>query len=284
MKRLLVLALAMGLAVAGGWSCSKRGDNAESRTSNQSEAAPAQQQAVNPPPESAPPEQSPAVNPPAQNPPPAAAERQAQSPRRTRRETPRTEQRAQTPPPPAEPVVRMVEVPAGTEIPATLNQELSTAKDGVGAPFTMTVRENVVQNGVVVIPAGATVAGEIVRSQRAPRLGGKAEMTLEFKELTEPGGKTTKIYADPVPLEGKSSTKGDVEKVIGGTVGGAVLGGILGGGKGAVKGGVAGGAAGGVWAVATRGPDIVLDSGREFAVKLARGLQVQTTAPGGPNP
>ena len=75
-------------------------------------------------------------------------------------------------------------------------------------------------------------------------------------------------------MEGKSTTSGDVQKVLGGAVGGAIVGGILGGKEGAVKGGATGGAAGAVWAVATRGNDIVLDAGSAVQVTLSREVRV----------
>jgi hypothetical protein len=124
----------------------------------------------------------------------------------------------------------------------------------------------------------------VIRSIRAPRVVGRAEMTLEFREVDLRDGATHRITADALVIEGRSGTKGDVGKVIGSTIGGAVVGGILGGGKGAVKGGAVGAGAGTVWAVATRGPDIVLEPGRELHATLARPMQVTVTGPAGPNP
>jgi cytoskeletal protein RodZ len=266
--RLLILVLVMGVAFAGSWSCSRNEDTAQRQSMNQSQ--PASEQSNPPaatPPESEQPQQAP-------------AESRPQQPAHTEARRARSE----APPAPAQPTVQMMEVPAGTVVQTKLNDQLSTDKNQVGNTFTATVSDNVMENGIVVVPSGSTISGEIARSQRAPRVGGKAEMTLQFNELTTPDGKTQKIFADPLALEGKSTTKGDVEKIVGGAVGGAVLGGILGGGKGAVKGGAAGGAAGGVWAVATRGQDIVLEPGREIAVTLARPVTVQAKVPAGPNP
>jgi hypothetical protein len=121
------------------------------------------------------------------------------------------------------------------------------------------------------------IRGEVTQSQRAGRVGGKADLTLEYRELVTPDGKSYPLFTQPLILEGKGTAKGDIEKTVGGAVGGALLGGILGGKKGAVEGGAAGGAAGAVWAVATRGNDVVVDPGQVLQVTLTRALHVTAT-------
>ncbi|MFN8547585.1 MAG: hypothetical protein U0527_06340 [Candidatus Eisenbacteria bacterium] len=181
-------------------------------------------------------------------------------------------------------VVKVVNVPVGTALHVCLQNELSTEKETAGQPFDATIKGNVVVDGANVIPEGSTVKGQVTMAKRAPKVGGKAQMALEVKELITPDGKSYRLFAEPLTLEGESSTRSDVEKVVGGTVGGAIIGGILGGKSGALKGAAGGAAAGGVWAVVTRGNDIVLSPNQEMEFHLARAIGVTAKVPTNPLP
>ena len=186
--------------------------------------------------------------------------------------------------PPA-PSVRLVTIPVGSKITVALAEKVSTATDKPGTTFKSSTLDPVMVNGITVVPAGASVGGEVTFAKRASRIGGKAQMTVEFKDLTLPEGKTYPLAAKPLTMEGKGTGAVDLEKVAGGAVGGAILGGILGGKKGALEGAAAGGIGGGVWAVATRGNDIVLDPNQKIEVTLTRDLKIPVTMPAGaPNP
>jgi hypothetical protein len=176
---------------------------------------------------------------------------------------------------------KLVSLEKGTSIVATLDEKVSTESDQAGQSFTATLAEPVAQRGLTVLPSGSRVRGDVTFSKKAPRVGGKAQMTLEFKEVTLPDGKSYPLHAEPLALVGEGTGKGDVGKVVGGAVGGAIIGGILGGKGGAVKGGAAGSAAGAAWAVATRGNDIVLDPGSKVSVTLVRPLDVAVVVPAG---
>ncbi len=128
--------------------------------------------------------------------------------------------------------------------------------------------------GLEPIPAGSVVSGEVTNAEQAGRVGGKAKLTLAFRKIELPDGKSYPISALPLNLEGEGTAKGDIEKVVGGAVGGGILGGVLGGKKGAGKGAAAGTIAGGIFAVATRGNDIVFDPGKEIKVTLDAALTV----------
>jgi hypothetical protein len=167
-----------------------------------------------------------------------------------------------------------VVVPTGTSIAARLEQSLSTKDGAEGGSFTATTLVDVTVDGTNVFPAGSTVRGSLSELKRAPNVGGSSRMTLRFTEITTPDGRSRPISANDLRFEGKSTTKGDVEKVLGGAVGGAILGGVLGGKKGAGKGAAIGGATGAVIAAATKGNDIVLDAGTKLDVTLTQSVSV----------
>jgi hypothetical protein len=187
----------------------------------------------------------------------------------TERAEQQIEEREKEPEPP-----RTVVVQPGDAMTVTLRQALSTESTPIGAKFDAVTQGPVVVDGAVAIPAGSIVHGSVASAERASALGGKARMQLRFDSITTPGGEGLAIAAQPLTLEGKSTARGDVEKVVGGAVGGGMLGGILGGKDGAAKGAAAGTVAGGIWAVATRGNDIVLASGTRMIVTLTAPLSV----------
>lgn len=262
MKRLAILILLAALVMPGCSKEPKQQDNApgeQTQASTNTGAAPEQT-----------PQQNPATNPQAQQTPPA------EQPVR-HKPAPKKEEPAA----PAQPtmVVRQVPVAPGTELVAALDQKLSTETDKAGTTFTGTLAGPYERNGVTILPAGTKIKGDIIASSRAHRIGGKAEMKLEFKQITTPDGQNFDIFAEPLTLVGKSTTAGDVGKIAGGAVGGAIVGGILGGKKGAIEGGAAGGAAGTGWAVATRGNDIVLDPGAQMKLTLRKEITVPVQMP-----
>jgi hypothetical protein len=284
MKKISIVMLCVSLVLTAGTGCKKRGEQTSNDAVQQQQAQNLQEQpSANPAP--LPPDVAPRQQPPGRGSSIPSGDTHSPSTASPGSDRARARQDATSPPPQTspEPVRRSVELGPGTEISAGLNSELSTKNDGPGTPFTARVTHAVMQNGIVVVPAGSTIHGTVTNAVRAPRVGGKARMSLEFTELSTEGH-NYRLSADPLTLEGKSSTKGDVEKVVGGAVGGAVLGGIFGGGKGAVKGGAAGAGAGTVWAVATRGQDIVLEPGKAVTVVLAAPLEVSTSIVPGPNP
>lgn len=175
------------------------------------------------------------------------------------------------------PPARVLRVPAGTEIVVSLDQSLSTETATAGQPFSGRTTEPVEVDGATAIPAGSTVHGEVIVAKRAPNVGGRAKLTLSFGAVELPNGKRYPVSAETLYLEGESTTKGDVEKVVGGALGGAIIGGILGGKSGAVKGAAAGTAVGGVVAVATKGNDIVLDPGTKVGMTLEEDVGITVT-------
>ena len=251
---LVAAALVIALAGCGG------GSKEDTQTANNT---PAQTPAQTPP----------ATTPPVTTPPVTTPAPTTQPPKSEPKSDPK-------PAPPKEAfVMKVVTVPAGTPLHICLQNTLSTENEIAGQAFDATTKGNVQIDGANAIPEGSTVKGNVTLAKRAPKVGGKAQMVLEVNQLTTPDGKNYRLFAEPLTLEGESTTTGDVEKVVGGTVGGAIIGGILGGKKGAIKGAAGGAAVGGVWAVATRGKDIVLDPNQEMEFHLAREIGVTAKIP-----
>src|SRR3954464_4013863 len=86
-----------------------------------------------------------------------------------------------------------VVVPAGTVIPVTLTNRITTkhARDGDGV-YGKTAFPITIDNKIV-IPEGSHVRGRITQIRRPGRVKGKAALTLTFQTLVLPNGTTLPI-------------------------------------------------------------------------------------------
>ena len=157
---------------------------------------------------------------------------------------------------------------AGTHFVAALQNTIDTGKNKVGDKVTLRTQEDVLVNEIAVVPAGATINGEVTHVDPAGRVAGGAELTLRFVELVMPDGKSYSISAVPLRLQGKGDAKESALQVGGGAVAGGIIGGILGGKDDIGKGAAAGAAVGAGVAVATKGDQIVLPAGQKLKVSL----------------
>jgi hypothetical protein len=165
-------------------------------------------------------------------------------------------------------------VPAGTALALSMTTPLTTKTAVAGSQFSATVAEDVVMDGQVVIPAGATVDGHVLVAQRSGKASGRAYMQLAYDNLSF-GGKTYSVESVGDTVWGKGGGSKDAKMIGGGAAAGAILGGILGGSAGsAVKGAVIGGAAGTGASLLTRGPDLELKAGQKVTLSLDQSVAV----------
>jgi hypothetical protein len=198
---------------------------------------------------------------------------------------------------PAPPVDRnVVTIPAGTKIPLSLKQAISTknAREG-DAVYAETAFPFVVENRVIV-PAGSYIQGKIAHVERGGRLKGRAEILLHFTSIIYPSGYTVMLpgSVENTPGAENNSVKdseGTIQQdkdtgkkiedaakggVYGGS-GGALAGGLSGGLNGARIGAGAGAAAGIGWALLKRGSDVRLDVGTSIEMEVQRAITVDAS-------
>jgi hypothetical protein len=168
------------------------------------------------------------------------------------------------------------------------NQPLSSRMSRDGMPVSCTLSEDVAVDGVIVIPRGAMVRGEVVQTKKAGALTGSPEMTLKLVSL-ELGGKIYPLYTFHFKVEGTSKTKPTETKVKGGAVIGALVGGAFSGsakGESTAVGKLAGmgtGAAlgagvGAITAAATPGPALTIPAESQMDFHLASPISVKTVS------
>ena len=164
-------------------------------------------------------------------------------------------------------------LPAGTHLPLVLQTAVASNTSQVGDRVVAALAEDVSVEGRVILAAGTEVAGHVTVAMQSGRVKGRARLAMEFDEVRD-GGSSYRIDATPVDVTADSS-KGKDAKIAGGAAAvGAIIGAITGGGKGALKGGAIGGAAGGAAVLATRGKEVVLESGTEIEVTVNRRAQI----------
>lgn len=180
-------------------------------------------------------------------------------------------------------------IPAGTRVPLSLKQAISTKNAKEGDPVYAETTFPFVLNDRIVIPPGTYVQGRIQHVQRGGRVKGRAEVLVHFTSLIYPSGYTVLLggAVENTPggprttvkdKEGTIQQDSDTAKKAGtvaSTAGtGAAIGAITGGLKGAGIGGGVGGAAGLAIAMLTRGADVRLEPGSSIEMEIERDVNV----------
>ncbi len=180
-----------------------------------------------------------------------------------------------------------ITVPAGTKIPLTLKQGITTKNAKEGDPVYAQTAFPITRNDSIVIPAGTFVQGTVRHVLRPGRVKGRAELQMSFTSMIFPNGYTIMLpgAVEGMPgsqntdVKGKEGTiqqagsKGkDAATIARTTLPGAGIGAIAGDGKGAAIGAAAGGAIGLATVLLTRGPDIQLDTGSSVEMILERSI------------
>jgi Glycine zipper 2TM domain len=170
---------------------------------------------------------------------------------------------------------------AGTRVPATASDSITTRSAKPGDAFTATVSQDVKDaTGRVVIPAGATVSGTITAAEPAPNPNSSGKIELAVSSVMVRGVSYSvdgSVVAKDTVMKGRGVTGADAAKVAGGAVAGAIVGKLIGKNKkGAVIGGAAGAAAGAAAARQSRDIDVVIPKGAAMTIKLNAPLTVKT--------
>jgi hypothetical protein len=191
--------------------------------------------------------------------------------------------------PGAHPSANDIVIPAGTKVPITLKNTISTKSNHEGDPIYAQSTFPVVINEKIVIPAGTYVQGKIISVKPAGRIKGRAEVLIHFTTLIYPSGYTVLLPGslDNAPGVDKSKVK-DKEGTIqadsnkGKTIGtiaqpaaeGTIIGAATRGGEGALIGAGIGGAIGTAIAALSHGNEVKMSPGTTLEVVLQRDVVV----------
>ncbi|HKN71527.1 MAG TPA: hypothetical protein VJX30_10875 [Terriglobales bacterium] len=183
-------------------------------------------------------------------------------------------------------------IPAGTRVPLSLKQAISTKTAKDGDPVYAETAFPYVVNDRVVIPAGTYIQGRIERAQRGGHVKGRAEVLIHFTSMIYPNGYTVMLggSVENTPGAEKTSMKDSegtirqdsdagkkAKEAAGGATTGAVIGAVTAGGKGAGIGAGAGGVAGLAVGMLSRGADIRLEPGSSIEMEIQRDVTVDAS-------
>jgi hypothetical protein len=184
---------------------------------------------------------------------------------------------AAPPPAPPKPITQNYTIDSGTTVPITITEALTSQTAQPNDTFHGTLATDLVSNGVVVIPRGASVLGRVVEVHEAAHFKGAALLTLELTQVSSRGRKIT-LVTDTFAKQGAARGKNTAMKAGGGAALGAIIGAIAGGGQGAAIGAAAGAGAGtGVNAV-TRGEQAKIESETRLEFHLQSPVTVSITS------
>ncbi len=184
-------------------------------------------------------------------------------------------------------------IPAGTSVPVSLEQAVTTKSARPGDKiYCKTVFPVAIDNRIV-IPAGTYVQGEVTEAKRPGRVKGRGELLLHFTTMIMPNG-----YMFTLPGAVENSPDSDASKVkdkegtiqsegtklkdlgtvattaAAGTAVGAMTTGTR---KGALAGGAMGAAAGTAIALLTRGADLRLERGATLTMVFQRPITMESS-------
>jgi type IV secretion system protein VirB10 len=202
---------------------------------------------------------------------------------------------APAPAAPADP--NKITIPAGSRIPLSLKQAISTKNAREGDSVYAETAFPFVIDGRVVVPAGSYIQGKIARVERAGHGKGRAEILMHFTSMIYPSGYTVMLPgsvqntpgADNKSVkdsEGTIQQDSDTGKKVEdaakngvyGTLGGATAGGLATGGLNGARVGAGISAAAGIgWALLKRGPDVRLEVGTSIEMEIQRPITVDAT-------
>jgi hypothetical protein len=163
-------------------------------------------------------------------------------------------------------------IPAGQEMDVRLQQSLSSETAKVEQRFAATIAVDLMQNGRVLVPAGAVVHGVVSEVHPAGRLADRTgSLTLSFDRMT--------VNGRDYPIRGMATQvfqSGGIREEVGTAGAGAGIGGVIGGLLGGVKGAVLGAVIGAGGAIAaTDGKDVTLPAGSVVRVRLDSNVNVR---------
>ena len=122
-----------------------------------------------------------------------------------------------------------VTIPSGSLLRVRLNRTLSSNRSQPGENFDGVVINDVIADGEVAIPRGATVQGKVVDSKASGTLKGRGELSVELTAVNL-GGKSYPVTSDIWARNGSDKTIETIDKTAGFGAVGAGIGAIGGGG------------------------------------------------------
>ena len=188
---------------------------------------------------------------------------------------------------------KVVTVPAGVNLPATVTTPISSANAVVGQLINITLSSDFYYNNALIAPAGSYVTGTVVEASKAKHGSMNGKLCIRFTQITTPYGLQIPISAVIKTDDGTGvlvgGTKMDVTKeyakdmAVGagaGALSGVVFGALAGGsiGKGAALGTAVGAGGGLVKSAWDKGNDVEIPMNSSIELMLTQPITVSPSA------
>ena len=170
-----------------------------------------------------------------------------------------------------------VTVPPGSMLRIRINRGLDSNHIQIGAPFDGIVLTDIIADGEVAVPRGATVSGVVIGAKKAGAFKGQGELSLQVNSLTL-GGQIYPLNTEVWAENGRDKTPGTVGATVGTSAFGALLGGLAGGGVGAAIGAGAGAGVGLAGSAATPRGQIIIPPESVLTFRTADPVTVKTVS------
>ncbi len=158
-----------------------------------------------------------------------------------------------------------------------MNEGIDSKHAKIGGPFSGIVIRDVIANGFIAIPRGATVQGSVVDATKGGAIKGHASLALQLTQVTL-GGRAYPLTSNVWEQDGFDKTGRTVGSAVGLGVVGAIIGGVAGGGAGAAIGAGAGGAAGIGASAASGNPQVFLPPEAVVTFQLTQPVTLTTVS------
>ena len=164
---------------------------------------------------------------------------------------------------------REITLPAGTTLPVVLDTPVASNTSRAEQPITGHVSRDVAVNGVVVVPAGSEVLGNVTSARQSGKVKGRAYIGIRFTTVVPKGSaERYRIQTAAIGRTAPATKTDDAIKIGAPAAGGALIGALVGGKKGALIGAGAGGGAGTAIVLTTRGKEVGIAHGTALRVRL----------------
>lgn len=170
-----------------------------------------------------------------------------------------------------------VTIPPGAMLRIRINRGLDSNHIQIGTGFDGTVLTDIIADGQVAIPRGASVTGVVIGAKKAGAFKGEGELSLQVNGLTLGGQQyplSTEVWAE----NGRDKTGRTVGNTVGTSAFGALLGAVVGGGKGAAIGAGVGAGAGLAGSAASPGGQIIIPPESVLTFRIADPTTVRTVS------
>jgi len=170
-----------------------------------------------------------------------------------------------------------VTIPPGSMLRIRINRGLDSNHIQIGTDFDGTVLTDIIADGQVAVPRGATVTGLVIGAKKAGAFKGEGELSLQVNSLTL-GGQQYPLNTEVWAENGRDKTGRTVGNTVGTSAFGALLGAVVGGGKGAAIGAGVGAGAGLAGSAATPGGQIIIPPESVLTFRIAEPTTVKTVS------